>query len=216
PRPRTPRTPSDSISSSATVPPRARPPASSPWPAAVHWSSEPCCAIHCTDARMLHRSLHRPWVVVVPWSWRGASSCALSASMLSARAVILVLASLVPACADLAPFHCDSDAACVTASMHGTCEPNHYCSTADGVCPSGRRFVLPAGDNLGGQCVPDPHLIAYWRFDETAGMRATDASGNGNHADLAAGATFTAGKVGDALSVDGMTGYAAAPSSASF
>lgn len=49
-------------------------------------------------------------------------------------------------------------------------------------------------------------LAAHWRFDQGTGTSAPDSSGNGNHATLAAGASWTTGKVGPyAVSLTGAT-----------
>jgi parallel beta-helix repeat protein len=47
-------------------------------------------------------------------------------------------------------------------------------------------------------------LVAHWKFDEGSGSTASDASGNGNAATLVNGPVWTAGKVGKALSFDGI------------
>lgn len=49
-------------------------------------------------------------------------------------------------------------------------------------------------------------FAAHWRFDQGTGTSAPDSSGNGNHATLAAGASWTTGKVGPyAVSLTGAT-----------
>jgi DUF1680 family protein len=61
---------------------------------------------------------------------------------------------------------------------------------------------------------PAPELVAWYRFDETGGTSAADASGNpsGGPATLVGGATFGAGRVGNALRLDGSSGYVRLPS----
>jgi hypothetical protein len=61
---------------------------------------------------------------------------------------------------------------------------------------------------------PAPELVAWYRFDETGGTSAADASGNpnGGPATLVGGATFGAGRVGNALRLDGSSGHARLPS----
>jgi hypothetical protein len=50
---------------------------------------------------------------------------------------------------------------------------------------------------------------SYWKFDEASGLTAADASGHGNTGTLSAtGATFSAGKVNNAISFDGVSGHA--------
>lgn len=63
---------------------------------------------------------------------------------------------------------------------------------------------------------PTAGLIASWRFDEGSGQTAVDSSGNGHTATLFAGATWAAGKRGTALSLGGVTAYAAATESSLF
>ncbi len=46
-------------------------------------------------------------------------------------------------------------------------------------------------------------LVAWWKFDETAGDVAYDSSGNGNDGNLTNGPTWSEGKIGGALSFDG-------------
>jgi uncharacterized protein len=61
---------------------------------------------------------------------------------------------------------------------------------------------------------PAPELVAWYRFDETGGTSAADSSGNpnGGSATLVGGATFGAGRVGNALRLDGSSGHARLPS----
>ena len=47
-------------------------------------------------------------------------------------------------------------------------------------------------------------LIGWWKFDETSGTVAYDSSGNGNNGSLRNGPTWTNGKIGGALSLDGV------------
>jgi hypothetical protein len=50
-------------------------------------------------------------------------------------------------------------------------------------------------------------LVAWWKFDETNGTVAYDSSGNGNDGSLGNGPTWTTGKIGGALSFDGVNDY---------
>ena len=61
-----------------------------------------------------------------------------------------------------------------------------------------RTFITSGGQETG--------AIASWKFDETRGMTVTDSSGNGNDGTIN-GATWTTGKIGSALSFDGVTNY---------
>ena len=47
-------------------------------------------------------------------------------------------------------------------------------------------------------------LVGWWKFDETDGNIAYDSSGNGNDGNLTNGPTWTEGKIGGALSFDGV------------
>jgi hypothetical protein len=47
-------------------------------------------------------------------------------------------------------------------------------------------------------------LVAWWKFDETEGTIAYDSSGNGNDGNLTNGPTWVTGKIGGALSFDGI------------
>jgi hypothetical protein len=53
---------------------------------------------------------------------------------------------------------------------------------------------------------PTEGLVAHWKFDEGTGTTAADASGRGHTGTLLGGASWTAGQVGGALSLDGVDG----------
>jgi hypothetical protein len=57
--------------------------------------------------------------------------------------------------------------------------------------------------------------VAHWRFDESSGQSAADASGNGNAGTLEGGVTRIAGKRLGAIQFDGSTGRVRVPSSSS-
>ncbi|MGF6963201.1 hypothetical protein OKW43_000206 [Paraburkholderia sp. WC7.3g] len=59
--------------------------------------------------------------------------------------------------------------------------------------------------------VVQPHT--YLKFDETSGASAADATGNGHAGALVGGATHVAGRVGNAVSLDGSSGYVSLPNS---
>ncbi|MAH26654.1 MAG: hypothetical protein CMI19_06845 [Opitutae bacterium] len=50
-------------------------------------------------------------------------------------------------------------------------------------------------------------LVGWWKFDETSGTVAYDSSGNGNDGSLTGGPTWATGKIGGALSFDGVDDY---------
>jgi|GEM_PF-1015829 len=60
---------------------------------------------------------------------------------------------------------------------------------------------------------PTTGLIAHWKFDETSGTIAADSSGNGRTGTLTNGPTWTAGKLGNAVGLDGLNDYVAAGTS---
>jgi hypothetical protein len=53
--------------------------------------------------------------------------------------------------------------------------------------------------------------VAHYRFDETSGTVAADATGNGRTATLAGGATWTTGRTGGAVNLDGVNGHVSVP-----
>jgi len=59
-------------------------------------------------------------------------------------------------------------------------------------------------------------LVGHWKFDESSGTTASDSSGNGNVGTLANGPVWTAGKIGNALSFEGVNSYVGVPSSANY
>jgi hypothetical protein len=58
-------------------------------------------------------------------------------------------------------------------------------------------------------------LIGYWKLDEGAGTTARDSSGKNNNGTLRGGPLWVAGKVGQALSFDGVDDYVEVPHNAS-
>jgi hypothetical protein len=56
--------------------------------------------------------------------------------------------------------------------------------------------------------ITSPNLVAYWKFDESSGIIASDSSGNGKTGTLYNGPVWSnLGKVGNALSFDGVNDY---------
>ncbi len=53
--------------------------------------------------------------------------------------------------------------------------------------------------------------VGYWTFDEGAGTSAGDSSGNGHTATLVNGPSWVSGKIGDAVSADGVNDYVSIP-----
>lgn len=58
---------------------------------------------------------------------------------------------------------------------------------------------------------PLPEFVAYYKFDETSGTSAADATGNGKTATLSGGASWTAGRTGNAVNLDGSSGHVVLP-----
>ncbi|WP_030506228.1 beta-L-arabinofuranosidase domain-containing protein [Microbispora rosea] len=58
---------------------------------------------------------------------------------------------------------------------------------------------------------PPQPFVAHYRFDETSGTTAADATGNGRTATLAGGATWTAGRAGNAVGLGGSGQHVALP-----
>ena len=57
----------------------------------------------------------------------------------------------------------------------------------------------------------DPSLVGLWHFDEGSGTTVADSSGNNNTLTLVDGPVWTTGKVGGALSFDGVDDYVFTP-----
>lgn len=87
--------------------------------------------------------------------------------------------------------------------------------------PSGTWYYVVSAQTSSGESANSTAAVAataiklhtYLPFDETSGTSAADASGNGHTAVLTGGATFAAGKTGNAVSLDGSTGYVSLPDS---
>ncbi len=62
-------------------------------------------------------------------------------------------------------------------------------------------YVITTGSGLAG----------YWTFDEGSGTSAGDSSGNGHTATLVNGPSWVSGKIGDAVSADGVNDYVSIP-----
>lgn len=73
----------------------------------------------------------------------------------------------------------------------------------------GQRYTvywnIPGGPTL-------PPFVAHYQFNETSGTTAADSTGNGKTASLAGGATWVAGRSGNAVNLSGSAQYATLPS----
>lgn len=58
---------------------------------------------------------------------------------------------------------------------------------------------------------PPPTFAAWYKFDETSGTSAADSSGNNRTATLHGGASWTTGRIGGAVALDGVDGYVQLP-----
>ena len=58
---------------------------------------------------------------------------------------------------------------------------------------------------------PDPNLVGWWTFDKITGIWAVDSTGRGQHANLVNGPTPVPGRLGTALSFDGVDDYVSLP-----
>jgi len=71
-------------------------------------------------------------------------------------------------------------------------------------------IALVAGLMMAGSIRAD--LVGQWKFDEGSGTTAYDSSGNGHDGTLVGGATWTDGRFGGGLELDGTSGYVSIPS----
>jgi hypothetical protein len=74
--------------------------------------------------------------------------------------------------------------------------------------PDGRVAVTTdAGEAGGGTDAGAAGLVGYWSFDEGTGSVAHDSSGYGNDGILQGGTAWGTGRIGHAVSFDGVSGY---------
>jgi hypothetical protein len=72
-------------------------------------------------------------------------------------------------------------------------------------------FILALGLVMSAAEGADPSLVGWWRFEEGTGTTAYDSSGNGLDGTLVGGATWTQGRYGGGLELDGTSGYVSVP-----
>ena len=72
-------------------------------------------------------------------------------------------------------------------------------------------FVLVLGLTMSIVEGADPSLVGWWRFEEGSGTTAYDSSGNGLDGTLVGGATWTEGRNGGGIELDGTSGYVSIP-----
>ncbi len=75
-------------------------------------------------------------------------------------------------------------------------------------------LALAQGGTASGAWDPleDPALVGWWPFDETSGTTAADISTYARAGTLTGGATWTAGRFGGGVQLDGTSGYVTVPS----
>ncbi len=75
----------------------------------------------------------------------------------------------------------------------------------------GKQWYVVSASNDVNSGVASSNLVGWWKFDETSGTTAADSSSKGNNGTLTGGVTFAnnaaVGKVGGALSFDGVNDY---------
>ena len=72
-------------------------------------------------------------------------------------------------------------------------------------------FVLVLGLAISISEGADPSLVGWWRFEEGSGTTAYDSSGNGLNGELVGGVTWTEGRIGGGIEIDGTSGYVSVP-----
>ncbi|MHC4585461.1 MAG: LamG-like jellyroll fold domain-containing protein [Planctomycetota bacterium] len=72
-------------------------------------------------------------------------------------------------------------------------------------------FVLVLGLTISVSEGADPSLVGWWRFEEGSGTTAFDSSGNGLDGELIGGVTWTQGRIGGGIELDGTSGYVSVP-----
>ena len=72
-------------------------------------------------------------------------------------------------------------------------------------------FVLVLGLAISVSEGADPSLVGWWRFEEGSGTTAYDSSGNGLDGELVGGVTWTQGRIGGGIELDGTSGYVSVP-----
>ena len=72
-------------------------------------------------------------------------------------------------------------------------------------------FALVLGLAMSAAEGADPSLVGWWRFEEGSGTTAYDSSGNGLDGELIGGVTWTQGRIGGGIELDGTSGYVSIP-----
>src|SRR5687768_13842730 len=80
----------------------------------------------------------------------------------------LALIPTLVCCTRLEQYRCETDAQCSQEGVAEACEDTGFCSADDSECPSGRRYVAEAGDDLAGTCVIDTAMYLSPDGDDAA------------------------------------------------
>lgn len=146
--------------------------------------------------------------------------------------LLLPLLPLLPACTllfsssdetsgvtgdDAAPIDDDGGISCQASEecrpILSECDIAEFCE--DTGCPEDIHLadgeLCSMGECTAGRCLPAGVLLGYWPFDESAGEKAEDLTGQTGDATLN-GAVLAAGKLGGGVEFDGLDDYATIPS----
>jgi len=85
-------------------------------------------------------------------------------------------------------------------------------SAFGGACGCATLSLLVIAASVRADVCP-PDIVSYWKFDDAAGLVASDTA-DGNNGLLVNGPVWTAGKVGSALELDGVNDYVTLPGAA--
>ncbi|MFJ2033515.1 beta-L-arabinofuranosidase domain-containing protein [Streptosporangium sp. NPDC087985] len=100
-------------------------------------------------------------------------------------------------------------------TLAATATPLRYTATASTGPVTLRPFYQLHGERYtvywNVTTTPLPAFVAHYRFDETTGTTAADATGNGRTATLAGGATWVTGRTGNAVNLSGNAQYVSLP-----
>jgi hypothetical protein len=93
----------------------------------------------------------------------------------------------------------------------GNVQNGPYTIQARAVDVAGNQVTSGGVSVIVENAAPVSGLVAHWKFDETTGAMAGDASGNNNNATLMNGVTHVPSPNGNAAAVNGVNAYAAVP-----
>jgi uncharacterized protein len=101
-------------------------------------------------------------------------------------------------------------------SIAATATPLRFTATASGSSVALSPFYDIHGQRYTvywnvGTVTPPPANLVWYRFDETSGTSAADSFGSGRTGTLSASASWTAGRAGGAVNLNGSNGYVSLP-----